>query len=78
MSQTQEKGSIIPVPIPKPKISPKIGDQDPIPKQDTIPIIYMSQVPELELTELNLLVEDQNLNTVVDCAHLPEHNPIPP
>ena len=75
VNQRQEKGSIIPVPVPKPEISPKMGDQDPIPKQDTISIIDMSLAPEQELTELHLLAEDQNPNIVVDRGHLPEHNP---
>ena len=52
-------------------------DQGLIPKQDTIPRMDMSQITDLEWTELNLLVEDQNFNTVIDRAHLQEHNPIP-
>ena len=55
-----------------------MGDQGPIPKQDTIPIVDMSLALEQELKELNLLVEGQSLYIVVDCAHLQEHNPIPP
>ena len=55
-----------------------MGDQGPIPKQDTIPIVDMSLALEQELKELNPLVEDQNLNIVVNRAHLQEHNPIPP
>ena len=60
MNQRQEKGSIIPVPVPKPEISPKMGEHDPISKQDTIPIIDMILAPEQELIDSNHLAEDQN------------------
>ena len=56
----QEKGSIIPVPNPKSEISHNMGEQDPTPKQDTIPITDMILAPEQELIDLNLLAEDQN------------------
>ena len=75
MNQKQEKGSIIPVPGPKPEISPKMGEQDPTPKQDTIPITDMILAPEQELIDLNLLAEDQNPNIVINRRHSPEHNP---
>ena len=54
------KGSIIPNPDPKIGISPKMREQDPTPKQDTIPITDMILASEQELIDLNILAEDQN------------------
>ena len=51
----QEKGSIIPVPDPRPKISPKMKEQDLTPNQDTILITDMILAPEQELIGSNLL-----------------------
>ena len=51
LNQKQEKGSIIPVPDPKPGISPKMEDQDPTLNQDLIPITDMILAPEQEQIE---------------------------
>ena len=50
-------------------------EQDPTPSQDTILIPHIILAPEQKLIDLNLLAEDQNPNIVVNCRHLPEHNP---
>ena len=75
MNQRQEKGSIIPVPVSKPEISPKMGQQDLTPKQDTIPITDMILAPEQELIGINLIAEYQNPNIMINRTHSPEHNP---
>ena len=53
-------GSIIPVPDPRPKISPKMKEQDPTLHQDTIPITDIILALEQDLIDSNLLAEDQN------------------
>ena len=50
-------------------------EQDPTPKQDTIPITDMIPAPEQELVDLNLLAEDHNPLIMIDHGHSPEHNP---
>ena len=74
----QEKGSIIPVPVPRTGISPKMKQKDLTPNQDTIPIIDMIPAPEQEFIDSNLLEEDQNPQIMINREHSLEHRTIPP
>ena len=77
LSLKQEKGSVIPVPDPRPEPSPKMVEQDHSPHQGIIPTPDMIPALEQDSIDSNLLEEDQNPQFVIDGKHNLGHRTFP-